>query len=325
MGQRFGAKAEGKLRGRRHTFNRPGGKTKPKIRLKPEMTILDKVVYTSSVCGLMSTQWILMGHTGHFPVYYFVLMSVLLCMRFLYYHLMKKHFYMLDFCYMVNLSCILQTLVFDHNMSLFKTNYVLTHGPILCATIVWRNWIVFQSIDKMTSFALHFLPSLICHITRWNLLPSGLDFVSHSKLTLYDIFVPTTAFYLAWQIYYLLLTEVVMVSQLKSDSRLVTSITYLVSQRWHPVHKFIAKIFQTFGSLPSADYKLDPTVWPVKGMYLALQLAYSVSLFCVSPLCWNSYTFSCVYLITCFFICVWNSTSHKVEVLSKEALQHGMM
>ena len=34
----------------------------------------------------------------------------------------------------------------------FKTNYVLSHGPIAFAIIGWQNSLVFHSIDKVSQF-----------------------------------------------------------------------------------------------------------------------------------------------------------------------------
>ena len=76
-----------------------------------------------------------------------------------------------DFCYFVNLSVALQTAFFpDHllwykvsiktNISrqcdlnlnnIFKANYMLAMGPLMTAIMVWKNSLVFHSLDKLTS------------------------------------------------------------------------------------------------------------------------------------------------------------------------------
>ena len=40
-------------------------------------------------------------------------------------------------------------------------------GPLCCAIIVWRNSLVFHSLDKVTSFFLHALPPMSLHLTRY--------------------------------------------------------------------------------------------------------------------------------------------------------------
>ena len=73
--------------------------------------------------------------------------------RFFTYRAEKAHFYMIDFCYLVNLSVILQTLFCgcegEFCGSWFQTNYILTQGPIATAIILWANSLVFHSIDKV--------------------------------------------------------------------------------------------------------------------------------------------------------------------------------
>ena len=63
---------------------------------------------------------------------------------------------MIDFCYFVNLSAVLQTMLCgcdgDFCGSWFQTNYILTQGPIATAIVLWGNSLVFHSIDKVSAF-----------------------------------------------------------------------------------------------------------------------------------------------------------------------------
>ena len=68
---------------------------------------------------------------------------------------------MIDFCYIVNLSAILQTLLCGCEGSLcgqwFQLNYILTQGPIATAIVLWGNSLVFHSLDKVTIISKLFL------------------------------------------------------------------------------------------------------------------------------------------------------------------------
>ena len=68
---------------------------------------------------------------------------------------------MMDFCYFVNFSVVLQTAFFPDNLLWFKANYVLCMGPICIAIMVWKNSLVFHSLDKLTSFFLHAFPTMV--------------------------------------------------------------------------------------------------------------------------------------------------------------------
>ena len=39
-------------------------------------------------------------------------------------------------------------------------------GPLMCAIIVWKNSLVFHSLDKLTSFFLHAFPPIVVHLLR---------------------------------------------------------------------------------------------------------------------------------------------------------------
>merc|ERR1719370_1681564 len=88
--------------------------------------------------------------------------------RFFTYKAIKNHFFMLDFCYFVQVSAVLQSLMCwvssDSGFcsSWFKANFVLSHGPLAIAILAWQNSIVFHSLDKMTSFYIHIMPALRC-------------------------------------------------------------------------------------------------------------------------------------------------------------------
>ena len=90
-----------------------------------------------------------------------------------------------DLCYFVNLSVFLQTTFFLDNVSWFKVirlsschitnlsqsqaNYILCMGPLMCAIIVWKNSLVFHSLDKLTSFFLHAFPPIVVHLLRYEM------------------------------------------------------------------------------------------------------------------------------------------------------------
>ena len=46
-------------------------------------------------------------------------------------------------------------------------------GPLMFAIIVWKNSLVFHSLDKLTSFFLHAFPPITIHLLRSDM---GLSF-----------------------------------------------------------------------------------------------------------------------------------------------------
>ena len=112
---------------------------------------------------------------------------------------------MLDFCYFVNFSVVLQTAFFPDNLLWFKANYVLCMGPICIAIMVWKNSLVFHSLDKLTSFFLHAFPTMVCHLYRWRIVDHSLKFREEYMGWEAHLAYPL-GIYVAWQIGYLFMT-----------------------------------------------------------------------------------------------------------------------
>merc|ERR1719295_686270 len=127
-------------------------------------------------------------------------MAVLLTWRYISYKADKFQYFMLDFCYYVNMSVCLQYFLAPSNCVWFKINYIFAMGPLCCAIIVWRNSLVFHSLDKVTSFFLHALPPMTMHLTRWNFIPEVFEALESSgdviDFSLFSFFIFPIIFYL---------------------------------------------------------------------------------------------------------------------------------
>ena len=53
------------------------------------------------------------------------------------------------------------------NDELGKAMFSISNGPIAIAIVMWRNSLVFHSLDKMTSMFIHILPALVIFSRRW--------------------------------------------------------------------------------------------------------------------------------------------------------------
>ena len=76
------------------------------------------------------------------------------------------HLFMLDFCYFMNVSVLMQTILFPNCLVWFKANYALCMGVLMMAILVWQNSLVFHSLDKLTSIFIHVFPPLTLHLYR---------------------------------------------------------------------------------------------------------------------------------------------------------------
>jgi hypothetical protein len=76
------------------------------------------------------------------------------------YHKIGFHYFLADLCYFVNLLLILAIWFFPQSKRLFISTYCLAFGNNAVAIGLWRNSLVFHSLDKVTSY----VPSCASHI-----------------------------------------------------------------------------------------------------------------------------------------------------------------
>jgi len=179
----------------------------------PQVKMIDKISFTFGVLCICGSEWLALRKPDWFPLYYYAFMSVLLVWRFIAYSKDKYHLFMLDFCYFVNLSVVLQTGIFPSNINWFKANYILCMGPLMFAIVVWKNSLVFHSLDKLTSFFLHAFPPLTVHLLRWGLIHNPSVHVDDFIAPLEVLLLPL-GLYLCWQLGYWTITEGALRSQL---------------------------------------------------------------------------------------------------------------
>lgn len=74
------------------------------------------------------------------------------------YHKIGFHYFLADLCYFVNLLLVLSIWFFPQSKRLFISTYCLAFGNNAVAIAMWRNSLVFHSLDKVTSYVVPFGP-----------------------------------------------------------------------------------------------------------------------------------------------------------------------
>eukprot|EP00096_Caligus_rogercresseyi_P003063 TRINITY_DN15601_c0_g1_i1.p1 TRINITY_DN15601_c0_g1~~TRINITY_DN15601_c0_g1_i1.p1 ORF type:complete len:314 (+),score=68.63 TRINITY_DN15601_c0_g1_i1:152-1093(+) len=201
----------------------PNKRIRDHLKESPQVKMLDKISFTLGVLTICLTQWIIHRQPWSFPYFVFSVLSILFVARCIAYKQEKCQYFLLDFCYYVNLSTMIQSLFFPYHEVWFKVNYFLSLGPILTAIVVWQNSLVFHSLDKVTSFFLHAFAPLHCHLTRWNIIHPS--FPPHdTSVDLQSALLHPLLAYFLWQTVYILLIEASPIARhLAEDKELVTS------------------------------------------------------------------------------------------------------
>jgi len=109
----------------------------------------------------------------------------------------------------------------------FALAFALVTGPLLCANVPWRISLVPHSPDKMCSVFIHVSAPLAAFAYRWH--GGGAAGGAAPVATARALLLAPAAFYAAWQVAYLLLTELLCARALARDPRFATSLRHLTA------------------------------------------------------------------------------------------------
>jgi len=294
----------------------PNKRIRDHMKETPQVKMIDKFSFTLGVLAIVFSEWCLLRKPNIFPSFYLGLMTLLLIWRYVDYKAQKYELFMLDFCYFVNASVMLQSLAFPDNRVWFDVNYVMCTGPVCMAIVVWHNSLVFHSLDKVTSYFLHVMPTLVVHGIRWNTIDNPLELDGNSVLAWKTHLGYFLGAYFAWQITYTFLTGVVLADSLAKDPERITSVRYLVRDKKNPLARSVVRQLNAWGVLGDKQ-ELDPDSNLAIAVFVVTQLVYTLMTSFHVRFLYQHYLASSVYIVTVFTVGVWNGASYYIEVFSK--------
>ena len=114
------------------------------------VTVREKVSFIAGVLNIFISGYLIGAHPEHF--YYWFTAQVCYFMPIRYWTYQKKgyHYFLADLCYFVNLLLLLTIWVAPQSKRLFISTYCLAYGNNAVAIAMWRNSLVFHSLDKVT-------------------------------------------------------------------------------------------------------------------------------------------------------------------------------
>jgi len=309
------AKDRGRRKWRKVVTGDPEKRIRDHMKEVPQVKMMDKLSFTFGVLSICGLEWLALRHGELFPFAYYFIMSVLIGLRFYLYKQEKYELFMLDFCYFMNISVMVQTAFFPDWMLWFKANYVMTLGPLMVAIIIWKNSLVFHSLDKLTSFYLHALPPLTMHLYRFGLMKNVVIHVDDT-MSFTEAFVVPLGLYFSWQIGYSLIMEGVLASTLQADEDIVNSLRYLAKDKKNGFRNLIIAILESAG-VKGKDEVFDPDTLKTKIVFVVSQLVYTVVTILPTPFLYRSYYLSLAYFLFVFGWGTWNGASYYIEVFSE--------
>lgn len=114
------------------------------------VTAREKLSFIAGVLNIFISGYLI----GAYPELFYYWFTVQLCyfmpIRFYTYHSRGYHYFLADLCYFVNALLLLSIWVAPRSKRLFISTYCLAYGNNAVAIAMWRNSMVFHSLDKMT-------------------------------------------------------------------------------------------------------------------------------------------------------------------------------
>lgn len=351
--ENVGRAAKRRLRAR--VTGDPTGETRVReyVKLPRTIQLIDKLSFTGGVLGLMLTQHVATTRPGLFWLYYLVVAPFVFANRVATYTAMKYHYFLIDFCYYANAVCFAQILVNPGSARLFRTTFAYATGPILWAIPLWRNSLVFHSHDKVQSVFIHTAPAILTYCARWygqdasplvaigawservlgtrlpGLLGGNANRLGVAELStpmtstremLTEFYLWPTLGYIAWQVAYLLKTEVHDVKRLDEDPELVTSLRWLAGDYKLAVTRSTLRTCRWLGFF-KVDELFDASSIKTKMVFVTLQLAYTVATFLPIPLCYRYKTFHTALVGLTFLSCIWNGACYYIDIFSRRYIK----
>lgn len=125
------------------------------------VTLGEKISFVTAVLNIFISGWLIGAWPEVFHYWYTAQLAYFMPIRWYKYHKIGYHYFLADLCYFVNLLLVMSIWFFPQSKRLFISTYCLCMGNNAVAIAMWRNSLVFHSLDKVTRYA-----TSTCRATR---------------------------------------------------------------------------------------------------------------------------------------------------------------
>jgi len=171
---------------------------------------VDHFKFCFNFLNLIVTAVLATKDAKYYAFYNGILVSVIMTHRLYEFYTKRWHFYLFDFCYLVNTIVNVYIIFFPKSEIWFFASFALAIGPILNAVNYFRNSFVFHSTEKTTSLLIHCSPPLAMFLIHWHdeskyFVSSTIGIHEFGLEFLLKWFGSTLAFYGVWSVAYYIL------------------------------------------------------------------------------------------------------------------------
>lgn len=114
------------------------------------VTAREKLSFIAGVLNIFISGYLIGAHPELFYVWFTVQLCYFMPIRYYTYRRRGYHYFLADLCYFVNFLLLLSIWVAPQSKRLFISTYCLAYGNNAVAIAMWRNSMVFHSLDKIT-------------------------------------------------------------------------------------------------------------------------------------------------------------------------------
>lgn len=115
------------------------------------VTAREKLSFIAGVLNIFISGYLIGAHPEWFHTWYSAQLLYFMPIRYYTYHKRGYHYFLADLCYFTNFLVFLSIWIFPNSKRLFISSYCLAFGNNAVAIAMWRNSLVFHSLDKVTS------------------------------------------------------------------------------------------------------------------------------------------------------------------------------
>ncbi|KAI5369564.1 Putative glycerophosphocholine acyltransferase 1 [Septoria linicola] len=277
------------------------------------VSMLEKVSFVTAVLNIFISGYLIGAFPEYFHYWYTAQLFYFMPIRWYKYHKIGFHYFLADLCYFVNMLLVLSIWFFPQSKRLFISTFCLAFGNNAVAIAMWRNSLVFHSLDKVTSLFIHIMPCATLHVLV-HCLPEALQLSKFPAVhtikystpdapehySLKDMIIWATLPYAIWQLSYHFLITVRKRSKIAAGRP--TSFTWLRrSYRGNFLGKFVL-------SFPESLQEV---------VFMFIQYSYALLTMLPCPL-WFWYRWaSAGFMMLVFSWASWNGANYYIEVFGK--------
>jgi len=267
---------------------------------------MDKFSFVFGVLNIMIIELVLLVAPDRMGLLYTILLVPLMLARYIIYRADLYHYFMYDFCYFSQIMMLVHMYAYPENERLAKALFAISNGPLAMAVVLWRNSLVFHSMDKMTSMFIHVLPPVVTFCHRWedHLLKKQFPFYEAFEeswtANIVDFWLNPFCYYVLWQTIYLFKTEIISKRKLRYNTEIMTSLRWLTRNPDSTSYKVLSA-FGERNQLPT---------------FVSIQAVYTMVTYLIVPLLWHSVWLHSAYLLGIFIVALMNGAKYYFHVFA---------